>query len=259
MEQKKHEITKSSRKRRQKKVLKTTKRSANDDTDGLPIDQAIDDEDYDELMNPKKNQTRYFGRVFVSYNGVTKSNKRRGNRGCIASIKIDGQQKYLGVYDTPKDAALAFDRAVIHHKLSLSQLNFPSTVAKNKKKKQKQDNSQASGPRKTSKRTIQSGKNTTNNTGKWSTQKKKKQDNSQASGPRKTSKKTIQSGQSTTNNTGKWSTQEQALFDKGYKKWGPNWKKIADMVKTRNNKQVCSRSLVVLVQVVQVPPVPKVQ
>ena len=255
MEQKKHEITKSSRKRRQKKVLKTTKRSANDDIDGLPID----DEDYDELMNPKKNQTRYFGRVFVSYNGVTKSNKRRGNRACIASIKIDGQQKYLGVYDTPKDAALAFDRAVIHHKLSPSQLNFPSTVAKNKKKKQKQDNSQASGPRKTSKRTIQSGKNTTNNTGKWSTQKKKKQDNSQASGPRKTSKKTIQSGQSTTNNTGKWSTQEQALFDKGYKKWGPNWKKIADMVKTRNNKQVCSRSLVVLVQVVQVPPVPKVQ
>ena len=48
-------------------------------------------------------------------------------------------------------------------------------------------------------------------------------------------------------------------YDKGYKKWGPNWKKIADMVKTRNNKQVCSRSLVVLVQVVQVPPVPKVQ
>ena len=46
-----------------------------------------------------------------------------------------------------------------------------------------------------------------------------------------------------TNNTGKWSTKEKALFEKGYKKWGPNWKEIADIVKTRNNKQVYSHSL----------------
>lgn len=49
-----------------------------------------------------------------------------------------------------------------------------------------------------------------------------------------------------TNNTGQWSTKEKALFEKGYKKWGPNWKEIADIVKTRNNKQVYSHSLSIL-------------
>ena len=143
----------------------------------------------------------------TGYTGVYKNGKR-----FQARITIDRKTKALGTYDTPKEAALAYDRAVIKHKLSPSQLNFPSTVAKSKKKKQ--DKRQASGTRKTSKRKIQSRKNTTNNVGKWS-------------------------------------TKEQALFKKGYKKWGPDWIKIADMVKTRNNKQVCSHSLVVQVPKVQ--------
>ena len=44
----------------------------------------------------------------------------------MAQIKIDRKLKFLGTYDTPKEAALAFDRAVIQHKLSSSKLNFPN-------------------------------------------------------------------------------------------------------------------------------------
>ena len=41
-------------------------------------------------------------------------------------IQIGGKRKSLGTYDTPKEAALAYDRAVIQHKLSSSRLNFPN-------------------------------------------------------------------------------------------------------------------------------------
>ena len=42
-----------------------------------------------------------------------------------AVIRIDGKQKNLGTYDMAKEAALAYDRAVVQHKLSYSKLNFP--------------------------------------------------------------------------------------------------------------------------------------
>ena len=46
----------------------------------------------------------------------------------MISIRTDGnhKQKYLGSFDTAKEAALAYDRAVIQHKLSSSKLNFPN-------------------------------------------------------------------------------------------------------------------------------------
>jgi ADP-ribose pyrophosphatase YjhB (NUDIX family) len=84
--------------------------------DGLPID----DEDYDEIMNPKKKR-RLQSRNTTGYTGVRKSGKR-----FRAEIRIDGKQKYLGTYDTPKEAALAFDHAIIQHKLPSSRLNFPN-------------------------------------------------------------------------------------------------------------------------------------
>ena len=84
--------------------------------DGLPID----DEDYDELMNPKKKR-RLQSDNTTGYTGVFKSGKK-----FIAMIGVDGKKNYLGTYDTPKEAALAFDRAVIQHKLSSSKLNFPN-------------------------------------------------------------------------------------------------------------------------------------
>ena len=55
------------------------------------------------------------------YNGVSKNGPRFQTR-----IRIDGKKIYLGTYDTPKEAALAYDRAVIQHKLSSSKLNFPN-------------------------------------------------------------------------------------------------------------------------------------
>ena len=55
------------------------------------------------------------------YNGVSKKRKR-----FRATIWIDGKQKFLGTYDTPKEAALAYDRAVVQHKLPSSRLNFPN-------------------------------------------------------------------------------------------------------------------------------------
>ena len=84
--------------------------------DGLPID----DEDYEEFMNPKK-KGRLASNNTTGYTGVYK----RGTR-FMAKIKIDGKERYLGTYSTPKEAALAYDRAVVQHKLPSSKLNFPN-------------------------------------------------------------------------------------------------------------------------------------
>jgi hypothetical protein len=55
------------------------------------------------------------------YTGVVKRGKRFG-----AQIYIDCKTKFLGIYDTPKEAALPYDRAVVQHKLASSKLNFPN-------------------------------------------------------------------------------------------------------------------------------------
>jgi hypothetical protein len=83
--------------------------------DGLPID----DEDYDEIMNPQKKRRRSSNNT-TGYTGVNKIGKR-----FQALIYFDGKKKYLGTYDTPKEAALAYDRAVVHHKRPASLLNYP--------------------------------------------------------------------------------------------------------------------------------------
>jgi hypothetical protein len=85
--------------------------------DGLPID----DEDYDALMNNPKKKRRRASTNTTGYTGVTKEGKR-----FKAQIYFDRRSKYLGTYDTPKEAALAYDRAVVQHKLSSSKLNFPN-------------------------------------------------------------------------------------------------------------------------------------
>jgi len=84
--------------------------------DGLPID----DEDYEKLMNPKKKR-RLASTNTTGYTGVYKNGER-----FIAQIYVDRKTKSLGTYDTPKEAALAFDRAVIQHRLPSSKLNFPN-------------------------------------------------------------------------------------------------------------------------------------
>jgi hypothetical protein len=54
------------------------------------------------------------------YRGVCK----RGER-FVAQIAVNKKMTYLGTYDTPKEAAVVYDRAVIKHNLSKDRLNFP--------------------------------------------------------------------------------------------------------------------------------------
>ena len=55
------------------------------------------------------------------YTGVSKVKKR-----FQASIKVNRKQKYLGRFDTPKEAALAYDRAVVKYKHARVKMNFPN-------------------------------------------------------------------------------------------------------------------------------------
>ena len=57
----------------------------------------------------------------TGYTGVYKRGKM-----FRADIRVNGKKRHLGTYDTPKEAALAYDRAVVQHKLSSSKLNFPN-------------------------------------------------------------------------------------------------------------------------------------
>ena len=59
----------------------------------------------------------------VGYRGVYKSGKNYQ-----AQIKIGGKNTYIGTYDTAKEAAIAFDRAVLKANKSTTLLNFPDMV-----------------------------------------------------------------------------------------------------------------------------------
>ena len=68
----------------------------------------------------------------VKYQGVTKRGEKFG-----AQIKIDGKRHYHGTFDTPKEAAQAYDRAAIQAGRPTSKLNFLDQVPKNYKPKKK--------------------------------------------------------------------------------------------------------------------------
>jgi len=59
----------------------------------------------------------------VGYRGVYKDGKKYKSQ-----IKIDGKDTHIGRYDTAKEAAVAFDRAVLKANKSATLLNFPDMV-----------------------------------------------------------------------------------------------------------------------------------
>jgi hypothetical protein len=61
-----------------------------------------------------------------SFKGVDfKQNDRRKNKPWQARIKIDGRTKFLGYYETPEDAARAYDEAAVVAFGDFAKLNFP--------------------------------------------------------------------------------------------------------------------------------------
>ena len=78
--------------------------------------------------------------VVVKFKGVTKSGKRFRSQ-----ITVDGKGQYLGVFDTLKEAAEAYDRASIKAGRPPSRLNFPDQVPKNYKPKKRVRNDSESG------------------------------------------------------------------------------------------------------------------
>ena len=88
------------------------------------------------------------------YRGVT----NKGKYGYQAQIRIKGKKKHLGLFNTRKQAAVAYDHAVHKHRLPKSSLNFPSMKHNlNKEPKRKKQKVSASGFRGVHKRDHQEG------------------------------------------------------------------------------------------------------
>ena len=71
-------------------------------------------------MNPEKKQ-RLQANNTSGYRGVYKMKKK-----FQAKINVHNKTIYLGAFSTPKEAAVAFDEAVIEYKLPSYKLNFPN-------------------------------------------------------------------------------------------------------------------------------------
>ena len=74
-------------------------------------------------MDYKPKKKKLASNNTIGYRGVSK----KGNR-FEARITIDGKLQYIGMFDTAKKAARAYDRAAIQAKRSKSDLNFPDMI-----------------------------------------------------------------------------------------------------------------------------------
>ena len=85
-------------------------------------------------INTTENKRNLRSTNTSGYTGVYKSGDR-----FRADIKVNKKRTNLGRYDTPEEAAVAYDRAVIKYNLSKDKLNWPDGYPKitTKKKKRK--------------------------------------------------------------------------------------------------------------------------
>jgi hypothetical protein len=86
----------------------------------LPKDKLNWSDGYPKITTKKKKR-KLRSTNTSGYRGVYKKGER-----FKADIKVNKKQTYLGTYDTPKEAAVAYDRAVIKCNLSKDKLNFPN-------------------------------------------------------------------------------------------------------------------------------------
>ena len=56
----------------------------------------------------------------TGFNGVSKKGKK-----FVAQITINGKQKYLGTFTRARDAAMAYDKAIVKYHQPRIKFNFP--------------------------------------------------------------------------------------------------------------------------------------
>ena len=82
----------------------------------------------------RKNDEDNDSKVDVKYKGVMKKNKRYQAR-----VRIEHVTEYVGMFDTAKEAAQAYDSAAIQAGHLLKKLNFPKQAPKDYQPKKKKN------------------------------------------------------------------------------------------------------------------------
>ncbi len=101
---------------------------------GATAGQQVDHADGNSLNNQRHN-LRFCTNAENQYNKVTPSNNTSGYKGVSlhkrsglwrASIVHEGKRNYLGYFDTPEDAAKAYDAAAHELHSEFARTNFPN-------------------------------------------------------------------------------------------------------------------------------------